>query len=977
MARSATGPVTSKRMTYGIKVNHLPHDITKEQVSTCFQRYGSIASISLKPGDNECYAFVNFYSNSCAQTASKEMNGTLIGGKRINCHAQVRGSANEGRSSSVGEYTVKVTYISKCTNDDTLSSVFGFGDGNKIHSIKIVPCPTDPTNFAYINYFSQSDAERAVSSLDQQLVDGSKVRVKMHQTTHRQSATLPQASSPEPQYCPSLPVQSHVSIIGNASPNTQVRTCTSPSYIRSHSAISQPAKPVGNSIHSTAVRRHFSQPQPGASNPMCVLNTGGTQSCTVKVSIYGELSSDDIGEVFSQFGEIRETPVIRPGDPNFSYVNFSSPEAAANACCIHNSTVKGIRVEVKVSQKQRSTSTSDQTYKAVQCTSLVASILQTKHKEELESLKSEHQVSLKPSSSCIKVCGEKEQVTAVEVCLQRLMKKLEEDISVKDCELPCHSVPLFEQYSAIQQFQNIEASHGVEFCVLKTLPESTSVDLGSFYKEVKECFTPEESRSPADAIPMCSDLAAFLKEKPQKLSSSKTDKTMWLWQNDSGSGFASYTPEVSSKLSRAFADSPSGSTSLEIGSYEYTINFSKMTQTNITSGRSRPIMQTASNNVCVQWFYRDDGKVYVPYTAVESAEIEQMFQSNTPSSLVIEGNIYTFDFASMTQCNLVSKNMRKIERRVEVNKENHIPNTERVITVQARGVPPSLEPALKELEDTVARATIEKECQLHDSSSSDFKIGLIKNMNKYFVTADIVDECLQLKGMPRYVERVSLIAELEKISDREQHVRKGVEMVPPDWEPQSRNLHLSLVKRGSDVWDTEVKRIRKTLSGATIVKLERIQNKWLWERYSFAKNRLSQTNKGNVNEKHLFHGTRDTPPEKVFKSEKGVDFRFSRAGMWGTGSYFAVNASYSDVYAYTAVGIEKKMFIICKVLTGESYNAKTSDNSLRQPPLKPVATHESFEEERYDSVKGHTNGSDIYIVYDHEKVYPAYLVTYY
>ena len=135
------------------------------------------------------------------------------------------------------------------------------------------------------------------------------------------------------------------------------------------------------------------------------------------------------------------------------------------------------------------------------------------------------------------------------------------------------------------------------------------------------------------------------------------------------------------------------------------------------------------------------------------------------------------------------------------------------------------------------------------------------------------------------------------------------------------------------------------------------------------------TNRGHVNEKHLFHGTRKTEPEKVFRSEKGVDFRFSREGLWGTGSYFAANASYSDAYAYsTPGGINEKQMFICQVLTGDCYDAGTrNDQSLRQPPLKSTQGHE---EKRYDSVKGFTNGSYVYVVYDHEKVYPAYLVTY-
>ena len=59
-------------------------------------------------------------------------------------------------------------------------------------------------------------------------------------------------------------------------------------------------------------------------------------------------------------------------------------------------------------------------------------------------------------------------------------------------------------------------------------------------------------------------------------------------------------------------------------------------------------------------------------------------------------------------------------------------------------------------------------------------------------------------------------------------------------------------------------------------------------------------------------------------------------------------------------------------MIGDAIDTGTkNDTSLREPPEvipgKP---------ERYDSVKGHTGGSDIYIVYDNDKTYPSLLVTY-
>lgn len=161
-----------------------------------------------------------------------------------------------------------------------------------------------------------------------------------------------------------------------------------------------------------------------------------------------------------------------------------------------------------------------------------------------------------------------------------------------------------------------------------------------------------------------------------------------------------------------------------------------------------------------------------------------------------------------------------------------------------------------------------------------------------------------------------------------------------------------------------------------IKRIERIQNNWLWKHYCLCQSQLKSKNDGKDNEMWLFHGTRTTPPKSVYGSEKGFDFRFSRPGtcMWGNGSYFAENASYSNTYAFefkTKTTSNKQVFL-ARVLIGDSIHLH-SDKSrdLRMPPLKHCD-----KSTRYDSVKGTTSGSVVYVVYEHDKAYPAYLITY-
>ena len=98
-------------------------------------------------------------------------------------------------------------------------------------------------------------------------------------------------------------------------------------------------------------------------------------------------------------------------------------------------------------------------------------------------------------------------------------------------------------------------------------------------------------------------------------------------------------------------------------------------------------------------------------------------------------------------------------------------------------------------------------------------------------------------------------------------------------------------------------------------------------------------------------------------------------GSWGSGTYFAVNASYSHNYAFKKREGGKVVFqmLLAFVLTGMSYYSPP-DPSLRRPP--PVRQSGPFEDQLYDSVQGNTGNTDVYVVYDHEKAYPAYILTY-
>jgi hypothetical protein len=94
----------------------------------------------------------------------------------------------------------------------------------------------------------------------------------------------------------------------------------------------------------------------------------------------------------------------------------------------------------------------------------------------------------------------------------------------------------------------------------------------------------------------------------------------------------------------------------------------------------------------------------------------------------------------------------------------------------------------------------------------------------------------------------------------------------------------------------------KTQPFAEIIKIERIQNKFLWKVFSQELEMVAHKlniSISKVKTLDLYHGTSNTPPNLIYTSEEGFDMRFSPGGMWGRANYFAVNSSYSNSYAYS------------------------------------------------------------------------------
>uniref|UniRef100_A0AAR2KSQ1 Poly [ADP-ribose] polymerase n=1 Tax=Pygocentrus nattereri TaxID=42514 RepID=A0AAR2KSQ1_PYGNA len=162
-----------------------------------------------------------------------------------------------------------------------------------------------------------------------------------------------------------------------------------------------------------------------------------------------------------------------------------------------------------------------------------------------------------------------------------------------------------------------------------------------------------------------------------------------------------------------------------------------------------------------------------------------------------------------------------------------------------------------------------------------------------------------------------------------------------------------------------------------ILKIQKVCNKKLWERYTHRRKEVSEENHNHSNERMLFHGS----PFVNAIIHKGFDERHAYiGGMFGAGIYFAENSSKSNQYVYgigggTGCPLHKdrscymcqRHLLFCRVTLGKSFLQFSAMKMAHSPP-------------GHHSVSGRpsVNGLALaeYVIYRGEQAYPEYLITY-
>ncbi|XP_067101431.1 protein mono-ADP-ribosyltransferase PARP15-like [Osmerus mordax] len=209
--------------------------------------------------------------------------------------------------------------------------------------------------------------------------------------------------------------------------------------------------------------------------------------------------------------------------------------------------------------------------------------------------------------------------------------------------------------------------------------------------------------------------------------------------------------------------------------------------------------------------------------------------------------------------------------------------------------------------------------------------------------------------------RVTNLKRLENIEDF---------CLPLDWDSMAQGESLKLVNLPTS--SVEFRRVkedfRRTASSRTVLKIKRIQNVHLRQAYEVKRKQLEDKN--GSGEKLLYHGTSREGSQAILETGFNRSFAGQNGTLYGKGTYFAVNASYSanPIYSRQDQDGNQQMFV-ARVLTGQ-YTLGKADMII-PPPRSPQLPNN-----RYDCLVDNVQCPIMFVIFHDNQAYPEYLITF-
>ncbi|KAL3624595.1 Small ribosomal subunit protein cS22 [Castilleja foliolosa] len=183
----ATDPssVAARRLYIG----NIPRTVTNDELQKIVEEHGAIEKAEVMydkfSGRSRRFAFVTMKTIEDANSAAEKLNGTEVGGREIKVNitekplTPLETSLIQAEESQFVDspYKVYVGNLAKTVTTDTLKDYFA--EKGKVVSAKIsrVPGTSKSSGYGFVSFTSEEDVEAAISSLNNAVLEGQKIRV--------------------------------------------------------------------------------------------------------------------------------------------------------------------------------------------------------------------------------------------------------------------------------------------------------------------------------------------------------------------------------------------------------------------------------------------------------------------------------------------------------------------------------------------------------------------------------------------------------------------------------------------------------------------------------------------------------------------------------------------------------------------------------------------------------------------------------
>ncbi|KAM3590232.1 uncharacterized protein V6R79_006267 [Siganus canaliculatus] len=197
---------------------------------------------------------------------------------------------------------------------------------------------------------------------------------------------------------------------------------------------------------------------------------------------------------------------------------------------------------------------------------------------------------------------------------------------------------------------------------------------------------------------------------------------------------------------------------------------------------------------------------------------------------------------------------------------------------------------------------------------------------------------------------------------------RAVLELPQNWEPMGDELFKKIeLNPNSSEYKRVAQGFHKTAQN-NIVKIERVQNYYLWHAYSLRKQEIRDKNgPAHVGEMSLYHGTSAKACNCIERDKFDRGHAGEHAALYGKGVYFAVNANYSVRYSPADAAGLRRMYA-ASVLTGHYTVGNAS--------MKAAPPRGSDPTDRFDSVVNNQQSPSMFVIFQDAQAYPEYCITF-